>query len=162
MAGAEFTISRSFDAPRATVWKAWVEPDRLMRWWSPPGFAMQSAKVDLRPGGMFHYGMKAPDGGEVWGRLAYREIAAPERLVFLVSFSNARGQVIRHPWNASWPFETLSTVRFGADGARATTLDIAAAPFEATAEERAAFDLAHQAMREVWAGTLDKLVEILR
>jgi uncharacterized protein YndB with AHSA1/START domain len=163
MAAAEFTISRSFDAPRGAVWKAWVEPDRLMRWWAPPGFAMQSAKVDLRPGGMYHYGMRAPDGAEVWGRLAYREIAAPQRLVFLVSFSDARGQVIRHPWNASWPFETLSTVTFAdEDSARRTTLAIAAAPFEASAEEAATFGLAHQAMREVWAGTLDKLGEILR
>ena len=162
MAVSQFTISRSFQAPRDAVWRAWIEPDRLMKWWSPPGFAMQSAKIDLRVGGMFHYGMRAPDGSEVWGKLAYREIATPERLVFLVSFSNARGQVIRHPWNASWPFETLSTVRLDEDGARATTLAIAAAPFEATVEETTAFDLAHEAMREVWTGTLDKLVEILR
>jgi uncharacterized protein YndB with AHSA1/START domain len=163
MAVSEFTISRSFDAPRAAVWRAWVEPDRLMKWWSPPGFAMQSAKVDLRPGGMYHYGMKAPDGSEVWGRLAYREIAAPERLVFLVSFSNTRGQVIRHPWNADWPFETLSSVILAEEsGGRGTTLSIAAAPFEATATETMAFDLAREGMREVWTGTLDKLAELLR
>jgi uncharacterized protein YndB with AHSA1/START domain len=160
MTGGEFILSRSFAAPREAIWQAWIEPDRLMKWWAPPGFAMQSAKVDLRPGGMYHYGMKAPDGSEVWGKLAYREIAAPERLVFLVSFSNARGQVIRHPWNASWPFETLSTATF-ADGGGVTTLTVTAAPFESTPEEIRTFALGYEGMREVWTGTLDKLADYL-
>jgi uncharacterized protein YndB with AHSA1/START domain len=161
MAGGEFVISRALDAPRDAVWKAWIEPDRLMKWWAPPGFAMQSAKVDLRPGGMYHYGMKAPDGSEVWGKLAYREIAVPERLVFLVSFSNARGAVTRHPWNTGWPFETLSTVTFD-DGGGKTTVTITATPYEATDEERTAFELGCDAMRDGWAVTLDRLAEILR
>jgi uncharacterized protein YndB with AHSA1/START domain len=37
--------------------------------------------VDLRPGGVFHYGLQAPGGTTMWGRWVFREIAAPERLV---------------------------------------------------------------------------------
>ena len=31
---------------------------------------------------MFHYSMKSPDGHEMWGRFVYREIVAPEKIVF--------------------------------------------------------------------------------
>ncbi len=45
-------ITRVFDAPRALVFKAWTEPERLMRWWGPKGFTTPFCKVDLRPGGV--------------------------------------------------------------------------------------------------------------
>ena len=64
--GAELEIVRTFDAPRETVWRAWTELERLARWWGPKGFEMLSTKLDLRPGGMFHYGMRAPNGHEMW------------------------------------------------------------------------------------------------
>src|SRR5688572_11005598 len=94
----EFVISRLFDAPLDLVWKAHTEVERLQEWWGPKGFTMLSAKLDLRPGGMFHYGMRAPDGSEMWGKFVYREITAPKRIVFLESFSDAQGGATRHPW----------------------------------------------------------------
>ena len=53
---------RVFDAPRDLVWKAFTESERLMQWWGPKGFTMLVAKLDLRPGGVFHYSMRSPDG----------------------------------------------------------------------------------------------------
>ena len=63
----EFVLTRTFDAPRDLVWKAWTEPKRLMEWWGPKGFKMKAAKVDLRPGGTFHYGMRSPMGEPIFG-----------------------------------------------------------------------------------------------
>lgn len=93
----EFVITRTFDAPRDLVWKAHTEPERLKQWWGPKGFTMLSCKVDLRPGGLFHYGMRSPDGQVMWGKFIYREIVKPERLVFIVSFSDEKGGTTRHP-----------------------------------------------------------------
>ena len=107
-----FEISRVFDAPRDKVWKAWTETDRLKQWWGPAGFKVHTCKVDLRPGGSFLYGMTAPDGTDMWGRFVYREIKAPHRLVFITSFSDAKGGVTRHPWSPNWPLEIHSTVMF--------------------------------------------------
>ena len=107
-----FEISRVFDAPRAKVWQAWTEPARLKQWWGPKGFTVHTCKVDLRPGGTFLYGMKAPDGSDVWGKFVYREIKAPEKLVFVVSFSDPQGGVTRHPSSPGWPQYILSTVEF--------------------------------------------------
>src|ERR1700687_1183189 len=84
--GKPFVIDRVFDAPRDKLWKAWTEAERLKKWWGPAGFIVHTCKVDLRPGGVFLYGMKAPDGSDMWGKFTYREITAPKKLVFIVSF----------------------------------------------------------------------------
>jgi len=73
----EFVISRVFDAPRDLVWKAWTEPERLLKWWGPRDFEILSADVDLRIGGIFLYHLRSPDGLEIWGKFVYREISPP-------------------------------------------------------------------------------------
>jgi uncharacterized protein YndB with AHSA1/START domain len=60
--------------------------------------------------------MRAPDGSDMWGKFIYREIVAPERLVFIVSFTDKDGGVTRHPWSPNWPLQTLSTVMFEEHG----------------------------------------------
>ncbi len=60
--GPEFSITRVFDAPRDLVWKAFTERERLMQWWGPKGFTMLDAKLDLRSGGVFLYGVRSPCG----------------------------------------------------------------------------------------------------
>jgi uncharacterized protein YndB with AHSA1/START domain len=57
----EFAISSVFDAPRDLVWEAFTERERLAQWWGPKGFKMLVSKLDLRPGGVFHYCMQSPD-----------------------------------------------------------------------------------------------------
>jgi uncharacterized protein YndB with AHSA1/START domain len=50
-----FVTSRVFDAPRERVWQAWTDPEHLKHWWGPKDFKVHTCKVDLRPGGIFHY-----------------------------------------------------------------------------------------------------------
>src|SRR5215510_12996881 len=107
-----FTITRVFDAPRDLVWKAHTELEHLKHWWGPKGFTWAGGRLDLRPNGVFHYGLKSADGGTMWGKLTYREIVAPRRLVLIVSFSDEKEGVTRHPMSAAWPLETLSTSTF--------------------------------------------------
>ena len=77
-----------FDAPRDLVWKAHSELEGLKHWWGPKGFTWVTGTLDFRPGGMFHYGMRSPNGQEMWGRFVYREIVKPERIVSVSSFSD--------------------------------------------------------------------------
>ena len=155
-----FVISRSFDASLESVWKAHTEVDRLKQWWGPRGFTLLSATLDLRPGGTFHYGLRSPDGHEMWGKFVYREITAPERMVFLVSFSDPRGGTIRHPWSATWPLETLNTLTLSADSDR-TLITIESEPYHATEEERRTFESGRECMRMGFTGTLDQLAAYL-
>jgi uncharacterized protein YndB with AHSA1/START domain len=152
----EFSISRTFNASRDLVWKAHTELERLKHWWGPKGFTWVGGKLDLRPGGLFHYGMRAPNGEEVWGRFIYREIVAPERLVFVMSFSNATGGITRHPWSPNWPLEILNTATFiERDGG--TMLTISGQPINATDLERETFEAGRDSMRQGFTGTLDQL-----
>ena len=82
---------RIFNAPRERVWKAWTEAEHLGNWWGPKGFDIVSVKLDLRPGGIFHYCLDRPEGQEMWGKFIFREIVPEQRLVFVVSFSDAEG-----------------------------------------------------------------------
>jgi uncharacterized protein YndB with AHSA1/START domain len=155
-----FTISRTFDAPRELVWKAFTEAERLKQWWGPKGFKVTAAKLDLRPGGVFHYGMRSPEGHVMWGKFTYREIAAPERLVFVVSFSDEKGGVTRHPMSENWPLETLSTITFAEHGGK-TTINLQWVPVNATKAERKTFADSHQSMQTGWTGTMDQFADYL-
>jgi uncharacterized protein YndB with AHSA1/START domain len=156
----QFVVTRVFDAPRDLVWKVWTDPQHLMHWWGPKGLTMVSCKVDLRPGGLFHYGMRTPDGVEMWGKFVYREIAPPERLVLVVSFSDAEGGTTRHPMSANWPLEVLNTMTLTEqDGKTKVTLE--GIPINATAEERKTFKDGHKSMEQGFKGTLDQLADYL-
>jgi uncharacterized protein YndB with AHSA1/START domain len=156
-----FIISRVFDAPRDLVWKAFTEPERMKRWWGPKGFTVIASKMDLRPGGTYHYGMRAPDGSAMWGKFVYREIVAPERMVFINSFSDEAGGVTRHPMAPSWPLETLSIFTLEEQPDGKTKLTIRWSPHNATEEERKTFAAGHDSMRQGWGGTLEQLTTYL-
>jgi uncharacterized protein YndB with AHSA1/START domain len=158
-AGA-FVISRTFQVPRDPVWKAFTDPERLKRWWGPKGFTCPVATVDLRPGGLFHYRLVAPDGQEIWGKFIYRDIKAPELLEYLLSFSDEAGGVTRHPWAPDWPLETLSTITLTeSDGG--TKVTVTWQPHNATEAELKSFDESHDLMRQGWGGTFDQLADYL-
>lgn len=155
-AGKPFVISRTFEAPRDNVWKAFTEADRMQQWWGPKGIEIVASKMDLRPGGTFLYGMRTPDGQVMWGKMAFREIEPPSRIHFVNSFSDEQGGVSRHPMAPSWPIEMLSTFRFEERDGR-TTFTVEWVPLKPTPEEQATFDAGHDSMRQGWTGTLDKL-----
>jgi uncharacterized protein YndB with AHSA1/START domain len=78
----ELTITRTFAAPREQVWRAWTDPRHLAAWWGPEGLTNPVCEVDVRPGGSIHIVMRDPDGTDYPMRGEFREIVAPERLVF--------------------------------------------------------------------------------
>lgn len=90
----EFVAERIFDAPRELVWQAWTKPEHLAQWWGPKDWTLPVCKVDFRPGGVWHYCMRGPQGEESWGRAIYREIVEPERIVYLDTFSDEAGNPV--------------------------------------------------------------------
>ena len=153
----DFVVSRVFDAPRDLVWKAFTDPEQMKQWWGPTGFTAVASKMDLRPGGTYHYGMTAPNGMAMWGLFRYREVTPPERLVVIDCFSDENGGVTRHPGNAQWPLEMLSTFTFQDLPGGQTMFTIRWAAHNATAEEQKVFDASHDSMTQGWSGTLERL-----
>src|SRR5437762_801308 len=93
-AGSALVITRTFDAPRELVWRAWTEPERLMRWWGPKDFTAPISKIDLRVGGKYLNCMRGPDGKDYYTTGEYVEIVPLERLVYTDSFADEKGNVV--------------------------------------------------------------------
>jgi uncharacterized glyoxalase superfamily protein PhnB/uncharacterized protein YndB with AHSA1/START domain len=158
---APFTLSRTFAAPREVVWACFTDPARMQKWWGPKGATVITSKMDLKPGGTYLYGMRMPDGSEMWGRQVYREIVPRERLVLVNSFSDPAGGLTRHPMAPTWPLELHSTFTFVDAGPGQSTFTVRWTPIFPTPEERAAFEAGHASMTGGWGGTLDQLAAYL-
>src|SRR5574337_121420 len=73
-------LHRVFSAPPERVFRAWTTPEELKRWHAPPPLTCIFAEVDLRIGGRFRIGMRAPDGTEHWVGGVFRVIEPPRKL----------------------------------------------------------------------------------
>ena len=79
---ASVTITRTFDAPRKRVCNAWTDPKMMAQWFGPRGFTNPVCELDVRPGGSLRIVMRGPDGNDYPMKGEFREVVAPERLVF--------------------------------------------------------------------------------
>lgn len=139
----QLVVSRLIAAPRALVFKAWTEPGHVARWWGPQGFVTTYCKMDIRPGGAFRFCMRSPAGTDHWKRGVYREIVAPERIVFTFAWEDADG----NPGH-----ELLTTVTF-AEHAGGTMLTLRQAVFQ-SAE-------ACDSHRGGWTSCLERFAEYI-
>jgi uncharacterized protein YndB with AHSA1/START domain len=92
-------MTRVFDAPRERVWREWTEPERFADWFGGPEseVPLETVAMDVRPGGAWRLTMFAQPGRrEIRWKGEYREVDAPERLVFTVSDQpgDAPGEVV--------------------------------------------------------------------
>jgi uncharacterized protein YndB with AHSA1/START domain len=88
MAEQGITITRVFDAPRERVWKEWTEPEGFADWFGgvQVEVPLSTVSMDVRPGGSWRATMYADPGRrEIQWNGEYREVVAPERLVFTIS-----------------------------------------------------------------------------
>lgn len=83
-----FVVERQFNAPRALLFQAFTQPEYLKHWWAPRPYTIGTCTVDLRPGGVWHYSMRSPEGEEHWARSVYQEIVPPEKLVYTSTFAD--------------------------------------------------------------------------
>ena len=157
---AAFEMTREFKAPRDRVWKAWSEGDQLKQWWGPKGCSIEAARFEFRPGGFFHYAMKFPGAPAMWGRFNYREIVAPERIVWLNSFANETGGIARAPFSPLCPLEVENVVTFTErDGT--TTASLRAVPFGSSEGERKYFEELRPSLEQGYGGTFEQLSAFL-
>lgn len=75
-------ITRTFDAPRARVWEAWTNPEKIVQWWGPNGFTNTLHEMDVRAGGLWRHTMHGPDGTDYPNKVVYLEVEKPLRLVY--------------------------------------------------------------------------------
>ena len=138
----ELVLTRDIAAPRERVFAAWTDIRQASRWWAPHDVTPLTCEMDVRPGGAWRRRMRARDGTVVtkWG--VYREVAAPERLVF--TYRTESAGVI--------DAETLVTVTFADLGDR-TRLTLRHTAFESDAARRN-----HQGG---WTSSLERLATFI-
>ncbi|MDG0814164.1 SRPBCC family protein [Cohnella rhizosphaerae] len=114
--GRTFIMERVFDAPREMVYEAFVNPDLLAKWWAPKPYTIPVCRIDLRPGGKWHYCMRSPEGQTQWVLGIYEEIHPLERISYAVTFADEQA----NPTDVIPKQEV--TVRFADAGDGRTTL----------------------------------------
>jgi uncharacterized protein YndB with AHSA1/START domain len=157
----KFIITRTLNAPRDIVWNAWTDQEQLQKWFGPKGWPIFYAKLDLSVGGIYHYGLKVPNGEEMWGKWVFKEIEKPSRLVWGLYFSDSTGEKItRHPLSPTWPLEMQTTVLFEEDNGK-TKVTLISEAFNTTEEERQAWEDGMKGMNIGWGGTFEQLETFL-
>lgn len=83
----ELLLTRLIDAPPASVFRCWTEPELIVQWFTPPPWKTIHAEIDLRAGGASLIVMQGPDGTEMPNHGVYLEVVRHERLVFTDAYS---------------------------------------------------------------------------
>ena len=135
----DLVITRVFNAPRRLVFEAWTKAEHVSRWFAPAPLTMPRCEVDFRPGGVFRFAMRPPNGTDYPFEGAFREIVAPERIVFTGTI---------HEGN-----KAVTTITFAEHGGTTTLTMHQTYTFESEATRGA---------RQGWTMTLGQLGEHLR
>ena len=133
--GYELNITRTFDAPRELVWKAWTDAEMAKQWRGPRGFHVTDFVAPATPGDILLMAMEGHrPGSDKLVKLSLHgttlEIKPPELLVFTFGWGDRATVGLEQS-----PFkENVVTVRFEERGGK-TVMHFKQAPF-ATEGER--------------------------
>jgi uncharacterized protein YndB with AHSA1/START domain len=147
-AEGELVITRIFDAPRELVFNTWIDTEQSARWVGPRGFTARNVEGDLQPGGAWRLCLRPDNGGrDLWQGGIYREVVAPERLVFTFAWEGEGEDGGPGP-------ETLITITFAEHEGNKTKLTFRQAVFKSTQQL--------EGHRGGWSSTFDRLEDRLR
>ncbi|HLC05319.1 MAG TPA: SRPBCC domain-containing protein [Anaerolineales bacterium] len=106
----DLVVSRVLDAPVEQVWKAWTDPEHVMRWWGPDHFTAPVAKIDFREGGISLVCMSSPEYGDLYSTWQYRKIVPMQRIEYIHNLSDKDGNKI-DPTSIGMPADFPQGVR---------------------------------------------------
>jgi uncharacterized protein YndB with AHSA1/START domain len=153
-----FVLERVFDAPRRLVWKTWTDPKLLARWYGP-NVETIIHRLDVTPGGLWLNEMKWGENS-MYQRAEYTDVVEPERIVCLMSSTDANWEIAANPKMPDWPRVLLTTVIFDETDGK-TTMRLTWAPYEASDAELACFAAAVEGMGKGWGAGMELLTELL-
>ena len=81
-------MERVMPAPPAAVFAACTEPDALVEWFGPKGFAIPSVDFQARLGGRYRIEMQPPEGEPFWLAGELREVDPPVRLSYTFAWED--------------------------------------------------------------------------
>ncbi|PWC47192.1 SRPBCC family protein [Azospirillum sp. TSA6c] len=78
----DLELKREVAVPPRLVWRAWTEPELLMKWFTPAPWRTTACEIDLRPGGKFRTVMEGPNGERNDSTGCFLAVERERRLVF--------------------------------------------------------------------------------
>lgn len=155
----DLSFTRIVDVPRGLIWRAWTEPDLLMRWFCPLPWKTIDCEMDLRPGGIFRTTMQSPEGKEFPNSGCYLQIIPDEKLVWtnalLSGFRPAAPSPTCGDELADFKFTAMVEVADFGSGTRYTATVIHAD--EAGSKQHAAMGF-----EQGWGIALEQLIAMVR
>ncbi|HVD62675.1 MAG TPA: SRPBCC domain-containing protein [Lapillicoccus sp.] len=145
-------VQRTLPFPRERVYRAWLDPDTMVRWFVDPRFTDGRAEVDERVGGDYRIFQVDPEGDMTGGsenRIV--ELVPNERIVISWRFAGPNRQEDLSP-------ETRLTVTFAEPRPGETELTVV---HEQLDELAAAMPDVAGEVENGWNNTLDRLAPVL-
>jgi uncharacterized protein YndB with AHSA1/START domain len=139
----EASVIRTFDAPRDMLFKAYTDPELMVRWWAPRRFTIIIEKLEARPGGSWRILNRDADGNEYWFHGVYHEVS-PARIVYTFEFEGMPGHAL------------LGIVTFEESGGRTKVTEKSL--FESVADRDG---MIASGMEEGGYETMDRLAELV-
>ena len=89
----QIVMTREFDAPAKTVFRAFTEPDLLVRWLGPRRLTMTIDRWDVRDGGTWRYVHAEEDGTEHGFHGVFHGTPSPDQIVQTFEYEGYPGHV---------------------------------------------------------------------
>lgn len=86
-------ITREFDAPRELVFRAYTDPDLLVRWLGPRDLALTIDRYEVRNGGTWRYVNTDAEGNTYGFHGIFHGDPSPDAIVQTFEFEGAPGHV---------------------------------------------------------------------
>ena len=86
-------ITRLYDAPRKSVFRAYTDPELIPQWWGPARYATVIDRLDARPGGSWRFAQRDAAGNIYAFHGVYHDISSPERIIETFEFEGMPGHV---------------------------------------------------------------------
>ena len=135
-------IERVLPAPAPVVFAAFSDPDEVVKWWGPEGFAIPSLKFQPRVGNNYRIEMQPPEGNPFWLTGEFRAVDPPVRLAFTFA------------WEEPDPDDVETLVRLSfRDLVESTEVALTQGPFKT--------DARRALHRDGWTDSFDKLARLL-
>jgi uncharacterized protein YndB with AHSA1/START domain len=145
-------LTRTIPASPARVYRAWLDPELIRRWFAPSDFTVSDATVDERVGGRHSVWHRNADGDAGGFESQLLELVPDQRIVFAWGFVGP--DRVPDPTH-----ESRLTIELQPVGDGATELTLV---HERLAGLRASFPEVAAGVSAGWAQALAKLVEAVR
>jgi uncharacterized protein YndB with AHSA1/START domain len=140
----DIRITRSFDAPRELVYRAYTDPDAVRQWWGLRESDTIVDRLEARPGGSWRFVERDKEGNEDGFHGVFHDAVAPERIVYTFEFEGMPGHVL------------LETITFEEQDGRTLMTDLSV--FQSIADRDG---MLQSGMESGAAESLDRLDEFL-